>query len=407
MARSQSWGYRGFSAPNTTRYMPLGNVLPDVRSSSGTEANAEITQRTDGTYSKLYLRVFSNDLSVTTAFQFRKNRNNGNQTISVPSSTTGEFIDVSNTDTVTAGDEIDYRSTNSAGTGSFIQWSHSITFEPSDPTATVARMVGSYAPTFSAASTTYYHLLVAESSQLITTESNVKFRVGAPLTLRNLQVNVFSNARSSTTTVRLRKNGANGNQSISIGAGATGIFEDNSNTDTVVVGDDLNYSTTTGTGTGNLQIESFSLETVSTGNKYLSIAGHSAPPSFNFGATGYEPMGGSLITAVATTVNRSSDIQGASIISGLHINVNSNTVNGGSTCYFVLNAANTALSCSIPSSTSGQFIDTTNTVTVASGDSIQHVLITGGSSGSISFSNIGCVIETLSPQLFAQPMFFD
>ena len=74
----------------------------------------------------------------------------------------------------------------------------------------------------------------------------------SPGTLSKLYVRVTANSNVGSVTLRVRKNGANGNMFVTIPAGATGAFEDTVNTDTVAAGDKLNYQSTTGGATGTM-----------------------------------------------------------------------------------------------------------------------------------------------------------
>src|SRR3990167_7824688 len=67
--------------------------------------------------------------------------------------------------------------------------------------------------------------------------------------LKQLYVNVPANTATANSTVRVRKNGANGNQLVTIPSATTGVFEDNVNTDAVAAGDEVAYETVRG-GTG-------------------------------------------------------------------------------------------------------------------------------------------------------------
>ena len=70
--------------------------------------------------------------------------------------------------------------------------------------------------------------------------------------LSNLWVRVSLNLiLDGASTIRVRKNGANGNQVVSFAASTTGTAEDTTNTDSVAAGDELNYSVVIGGTTGN------------------------------------------------------------------------------------------------------------------------------------------------------------
>ena len=75
-----------------------------------------------------------------------------------------------------------------------------------------------------------------------------------------LRVYIQTNTRSTTSTFRTRKAGANGNQSVSIASSTTGEFEDNSNSDTVAEGDLFNFEMNLTAGTGNINYSSADIQ---------------------------------------------------------------------------------------------------------------------------------------------------
>lgn len=70
------------------------------------ESIAQFKTRVAFTLSNFYVRVNSNAVSGTSTATFRKNAVNGNQTVSYAGAATGQFEDVTNTDSVAIGDEI-------------------------------------------------------------------------------------------------------------------------------------------------------------------------------------------------------------------------------------------------------------------------------------------------------------
>jgi hypothetical protein len=91
-------GALGFDAAEAGDYQVLGQV--------------------PGTFSNMHIYVQTNTLNQAITIRFRKNHANGNQVITIPAGLAGYFEDTTNSDTVNAGDEIDYRETVPAATGS-------------------------------------------------------------------------------------------------------------------------------------------------------------------------------------------------------------------------------------------------------------------------------------------------
>jgi len=218
-----------------------------------------------------------------------------------------------------------------------------------------------------------------------TTEARHQAVARDSYTLAKLYVRVITNATTASSTVRSRKNTANGAQSVSIGAGATGVFQDSVNSDSLVAGDLFNTQAVVGAG-GSLTVTiiAYTLATASNTTPIL-IAGDVTSLSVTFGVTTYAPIGGEA--RYNTTEARSQYIfRVAATLSNIRIYVRSNTVNGTTTVRTRVNTANGAQSVSVGASTTGAFEDTANSDSVASGDAVAYQVVTGGTSGSFAVS---------------------
>ena len=82
---------------SVTRFCAL---LPGFHTvGSQAEGNFQTTFRSGGTASNLYCRISANDRAAST-LTLRIDGGNGNQAVTITSSTTGDFEDTSNTDTI-------------------------------------------------------------------------------------------------------------------------------------------------------------------------------------------------------------------------------------------------------------------------------------------------------------------
>src|SRR3989304_6437889 len=106
-------GGAGAGSPGATVYRACGNTgVIDFAA----EASAQVIYRTAGTLSKLLVVVSGRAGSFGSAtVKIRKNTADGNMSVSIPADTSGIFEDNSNTDTVAAGDTLDYAVTCAAG----------------------------------------------------------------------------------------------------------------------------------------------------------------------------------------------------------------------------------------------------------------------------------------------------
>lgn len=214
-----------------------------------------------------------------------------------------------------------------------------------------------------------------------TTETDVSGYENMPGTLRLFQFVVNDNATGGTSTVRLRKNAANGNQTFSIGAAATGLFRDLVNTDSVVVGDLTAISTvTTGAGSYGLYASSsIVFEGQDPYVKYFSMGSHTATAN----TTSYDVFPGQVSSAFHDTGN--TKVTGHGVIKNLRVHVDSNTVSATSTLTSRKNSAAANLSVSIASNTTGKFTDLTNFDSVAPDDVYCLRMVTGATGTSMVY----------------------
>jgi hypothetical protein len=89
-------------AANASGYVPFGGDLTH----DATEAHAQITARDAFTASNLSINVQTNTVTASSTLTYRINTANGNQIITIGSSTTGLLSDTTDTDTTTATSDI-------------------------------------------------------------------------------------------------------------------------------------------------------------------------------------------------------------------------------------------------------------------------------------------------------------
>lgn len=343
------------STANTTEYW---NAIGDQVKGT-TETNQQILIRSAGTLTKLYVRVTANTIAGTTTFRTRINATtNGNLSVSIGSSATGAFEDTTNSDTIAAGDKICFQSVPGAATNTMSIGLYTVFYGVSG--TTISRVGTSGLENYATASTTAYQGLWGRQSAANTTEANVKTRIREAGTFKNLAVGVRTNARTTDTTFRSRKNGANGNLLVTIGAGVTGWVEDTTNSDTVAVDDDYNTSITTGTGTETLANDAIVFDFENTNNRGLIGTGHSAGVIQGEPQTRFYPVRGRLETTTTTESDNQQKCRDITALRELSAFISANTVNATTPITSRKNGANGAMSLSVGSSATGLFIDTTN-----------------------------------------------
>ena len=224
----------------------------------------------------------------------------------------------------------------------------------------------------------------------------MKCKIRKAGTGRNLAIYVSSNARTTNTIIRTRKNGADGACVITIGPGATGWFEDTTGTDTLAVDDDYNIAVITGTGTETMAVQSTSLDFITTSGWGVTLNGRGSTFTINAATTNYFPIGGGSNTGAAIGSQLKPRMR--SQYSNLIMNVpTSNTITAASTLKLTKNGVDTSLIVTIPASTTGLFSDTTHTETFADTDDINLQFIAGSTGTSLSMTSISLSIAEIPP----------
>lgn len=154
-----------------------------------------------------------------------------------------------------------------------------------------------------------------------------------------------------------------------------------------------------------------SIASVGTSGQVLTSNGAGALPTFQNAATGAAIIGGgtqALTISQATTVyfnpvypnnsdttesNWDFPIPKAGTLKNFYVRVKSNTANQACTLTIRKNGADTALTLTVPSSTSGTFSDTSNTVSVAAGDLITIKDVSTTTSGTATLISCSMVLE--------------
>jgi len=352
-------------------------------STSTTEANNQSTWQTPGTASGLYLRLGSNGISATSTLRTRINGSNGSQVISITASTSGEFQDLTNSDSISATNKLSAQMIN-GGTGTTIT-SDTISFLFSANTSTATRMINSGSSAQTLNNSTRF-VAMAGGLAFGTTEANLQYKIKTAATMKNLMVNVSSNSKT-TCTAGSRKNTGAGALTISITASTTGFFENISNSDSIVVNDLYNYSFLFGADANSITVVGMASDMITTNNtSHMLVSKNGQTLNVNTSSV-------IALTGAAGVVAAESDAQAKALTnltaSNLAVFLNANTVTGASTCTFRKNTVNGNQSVSITSATSGYFEDVSNTDICSSTDEINYQIVTATSGVSMSLNTVG------------------
>lgn len=245
-----------YSSTSITQFLNGPTIVFDT-----TETNRQIKINQSGTLGNLDLLVGSNGRTTSTAFKDRINGVDGTLLITVTGSATGRFEDTTHTDSINAGDLINFSVLGGAEVTS-------ITFSPigMDYTNTAGYMAFGGVSAISQGSNSDRVSGLFSGPTGLNTEAQGKIRIQDAFTASNIGIYLSVNTSPFVSTCLLRQNGSSTALSASITATTTGWFMDSTHTISVVSGDDIDILTSGGTA-ANLTSQA------------LTMTGFIAPPS--------------------------------------------------------------------------------------------------------------------------------
>jgi len=384
-------GGGGVNFATTSTFFPLGVFV--AQGQSTTESDVSWITRQAGTWSKLQCYITGNG-SASVVMRFRVNNANGNQLLSIGTTANTYFEDTSNSDTVAAGDTIDLIYT-AANSGTVTLSGGASTFTPSG-SEYVHRAgclsIGGFAPSFTTASTNF---LQAWYDALATTQTDTTSRTAVEVscTAKNLYANVSTNARTTTTNMRLWKNNAAGNLVIPYTSGQTGIKEDTSNTDSLSAGDTINGCLATAAAdSASIVLFNLFVDLTSTTGSVPYI--HAVFGNVSANLTRYYPVTGRGTAGVTVEAERQLKAEAAGTFEKSSVTVSANTVTATSNLRMRVNGNPGNNVRAIGSGATGTFTDTSNTDTVVASDLVATQLTTGATGTTLS-ARQACIMFSL------------
>ena len=128
--------------------------------------------------------------------------------------------------------------------------------------------------------------------------------------------------------------------------------------------------------------------------KVQLIHSDSAGTNFTAPITAYWGIGnGRRVTSLSSEASVSKKFKTTGIISNISCRVQSSTTTGTTTVFLRLNAGNGNGTFTIGIATTGEFVDTTNTDSIAVDDLVDYS-ISGGTTGSLNIRNFACVWDS-------------
>lgn len=388
MAKSliQCTGSEVHTASSTVTYEPLAGALA-ANGLITSETLAKVITRQGGVVSQLYVEVSVNTNSPAATVKTRKGGVSQNQTATLTASTTGIFQDVTNSDTIAAGDQWNYMVTpGSAGnlTITIIQMTFAAT------TNTVTPLVAFSGFTGLGASIAYKTVLNGAFTSGLTSDATFKTAIQKAGVFKNLYCYITTASASTTHSLTLTDNapGSSNNASAlttTCTANTTGFFEDVTNTVTVTIGHSYAYQFFTGATVTNLVTASFGVELESTAGVSLLMAANdvSAGKIFAKTTTSYNPVAGNLLAGTTTESFAQSYVRDTSFtIDNLGIMIVANgTTAVTNSVTLDKNAVATALTATFTTAT-GLVQDVTHSVTgFAATDLLSSKIINASAAG--------------------------
>lgn len=224
----------------TTFYRALSGGSPS--GTTTTEAHSQSVIGTAATIRYLHCRASSNTLDTGSTVTLRKNGGAGSSTVSIAATTTGNFQDNTNSDSISIGDLVCYEIV----TGGSGAQSMNLILMAIDVITTNGKFIltstsaGGSNPSVS----TFYPLSGYSLSD--TTATDYRFDANRNLTASYGYAYVSANSTSANGTLILRKTGVDTTLSISLTSGTTGLFQDTSHTPVLLSTEELNWSYTRG-----------------------------------------------------------------------------------------------------------------------------------------------------------------
>lgn len=386
-----------------TQYFAVANGYWDGQwTLESAEAGAQTTYRTAGTLSGLRIYVTINNQNGATVLKSRVNGADGSQSLSTTASTTGEYADIINSDSISAGDEVNgYWDSTASSSGQIAVDILETHFAATTNTVARHAFVGAN-NLLSTASALYWPPAGSHTGTANTVETHALSLLGTACTVKNLFVNVTINTYNAqtdySTWIDTGSGGVQGACITSIAASTTGIVEDTSNSDSLAAGDLLAYYNQSPSRTSGFQfLDVLSVEVETTNKKQMSFAGKAGVTVTQAESlTRYLPVGGfSQVESSEDAVESVPRFGGTATYMNFRISSNSNANDG--TITFRVNGTGTALTFTVTGSATGTFSDTTNSATFASGDTIDIETVTGADPGFWSMRHWGVCFENTDP----------
>lgn len=238
----------------------------------------------------------------------------------------------------------------------------------------------------------YYPLCMSDNDTAYTTSAYSESKIYGSGIIKNLRAYIQTNTSGSSETINLRINNASVNQSLTIGAGVTGHFVDTTNTDSFASGDTVNiFYNRTGSST---TVSSMGADVKTAGDITARLGTFGNVTWANNNSARYNVLAGEVSYGSGAGITEDTvrkfklDIDGT--IKNLATIVTGNARVNAVTIRVRVNGADGNGVISVGAGLTGFFSDTSNTDTVAIGDTANYSIFLGGGGGNFTSSYMGC-----------------
>lgn len=370
-----------------------GNEIPVLGGgvSNATEANSQITFPVAGTFSML--GTFNLGGSGTNTVQFRVNGANGN--LVTAASGTGLKEDTSNSDTISANDEVNIACTD---TGSNPTASHyRLVWEATSDHCTMHAARRPAGTACDATNARYGSFAGSILQDWNATEAQTQLKARCASTASHFQISASVNASDETRAFTFRLNGADGNGTVSFGAGATGIAIDTSNTDTLADGDLFNAYMAPLQATDDITLTGCCILVTNTTTDESDVWHGSSNTggsfTYNSPTTTYYALGGSG-DGTTTAANRAVQTGFAGTARNLRVYASNNTLTSDATLKLKNLTDTTEISLTLTGSGgAGWYENTSDTLNFDATDDLVLEFDGGGAASPFSWYCIGITLS--------------
>ena len=381
----------------TTNYFAVKNTWNGGGKTA--ETSVQLPSLVAGTFSNFNFRMSSNSQNSGNAvITSRKNTADANITVTIPFGTTGDYQDLSNSDTIAVNDTYDF-SCVCNGTGGALTFYSTINFKASSYDV-VQASCGTAATT---TASTMFFIPVASICTTVSTETDAQIKIKNSVTVKNFQIRIVTNARVTDTVYSSRKNGANGNATITVATTLTGVFTDVSNSDSLADGDLYCFSFTTSTGGGTISCHLFQAQYQYSSQIYdsfdFSLASAGVARAASATKQYVQMFGGTHSSWAAESVRRQL-VPSPITVTKFSCFVSANTYSVSATSTIRKNLADGKATLTLTNAVTGEFEDVTNSDSYVAGDIISISMV-GGSTGSLTNTWWGIQVVDAVPKVNA------